>query len=97
MAKTYYVYILFNKNRRLYIGVTSDLAKRLYDHKHHLVNGFTKDYNIEQLAYCETGHDALGAIKREKVLKGWRREKKVALIERTNPKWRDLAEEWTGS
>ena len=92
--KQYYVYILSNKNRRIYIGMTSNLNHRIYQHKHHLIDGFTKRYNIEQLVYYEITEDVWAAINREKQLKNWRREKKIHLIESVNPEWVDLAKDW---
>ena len=91
----YYVYILTNWNDRvMYIGVTNDLRRRLYEHKEELVDGFTKDYRVHKLVYFETTSDVKAAIEREKQLKGWRREKKNGLVERLNPTWRDLSEDW---
>ena len=92
--KQYYVYILSNKNRRLYIGISSNLNHRIHQHKHHLVDGFTKRYNIDELVYFECTEDVWSAINREKQLKKWRREKKIRLIESVNPKWNDLAADW---
>ncbi len=89
--KTYYVYCLSNINNRvLYIGVTNDLLRRVYEHKHHLVSGFTAKYNVTKLIYFEQTNDAQSAIRREKQLKGWRREKKENLINQFNPGWKDL-------
>lgn len=89
----YYVYILTNdRDKLLYIGVTNDLQRRVYEHKNGLFEGFTKDYGIHKLVYYEMCHDVKDAIKREKQLKNWRREKKIALIERMNPNWKDLGE-----
>ena len=89
--KTYYVYCLSNINNRvLYIGVTNDLLRRVYEHKHHLVSGFTAKYNVTKLIYFEQTDDAQSAIRREKQLKGWRREKKENLINQFNPEWKDL-------
>jgi putative endonuclease len=79
--RSYYVYILASKSRRLYIGVTNDLERRLYEHKNKLADGFTKRYSIDRLVYYEEGSDILSAIEREKQLKGWLRVKKIALIE----------------
>ena len=91
--RDYYVYILTNKtNKLLYIGVTNNLQRRIYEHKNKLVDGFTKDYQIDKLVYFETCHSAEDAIKREKQLKGWKREKKIALIEQMNRYWKDLEE-----
>ena len=91
--RDYYVYILTNKtNKLLYIGVTNNLQRRLYEHKNKLVDGFTKDYQIDKLIYYEVCHSAEDAIRREKQLKGWKREKKIALIEQMNRCWKDLGE-----
>ncbi len=92
----YFVYILTNKSRILYIGVTNDLARRIYQHKNKLIDGFTKKYNITQLVYFEETSNVLEAIAREKQLKGWRRSKKIALIESSNPDWRDLGTDLLG-
>ena len=90
MEKQYYVYILSSVSKVIYIGVTSDLAKRVYEHKQGEVDGFTKKYKVKSLAYYEVTNDVNGAIQREKQLKAWRREKKVKLIETMNPDWTDL-------
>ena len=88
----YYVYILANGRRgTIYIGVTNDLVRRAYEHRNRLVKGFTSKYHIDQLVYYEAHSTAMSAIEREKQLKGWKREKKIALIESTNPQWLDLA------
>jgi putative endonuclease len=87
----YYVYIVTNKNNAvLYIGVTSSLEGRIFDHRERLIEGFTKTYQATKLIYYEDYPDPRSAIAREKQLKGWRREKKIALIEKLNPRWRDL-------
>lgn len=87
------VYILASKrNGTLYIGVTSDLVKRIWEHKNQLVEGFTKKYHVHQLVYFEQHQDMLSAITREKQLKKWNRAWKIALIEEENPDWRDLWE-----
>jgi putative endonuclease len=92
----YYVYIVTNKNDSvLYIGVTSDLDCRIYEHRERLTEGFTKQYQATKLIYYEDYPDPLSAIDREKQLKGWRREKKIALIQKRNPRWNDLFEEIT--
>ncbi len=89
--KTYYVYILANyTNTTLYIGVTNDLDRRMYEHKNEFVDGFTKTYHINKLVYCEECKDVKNAIAREKQLKKWRRDKKEALINSANPEWKDL-------
>ena len=91
----YCVYILSNwDDTVLYIGVTGNLPRRLYEHKNGLVDGFTKKYNIHKLVYYEHTNDVYSAISREKQLKKWRREKKNHLIESTNPQWRDLSLDW---
>ncbi|MBI2607535.1 MAG: GIY-YIG nuclease family protein [Candidatus Doudnabacteria bacterium] len=90
----YYIYILASKrNGTLYIGVTSDLVKRVYEHKNNFVQGFTERYNVHTLVYFEVVEDAESAIKREKQLKTWKRKWKLELIETNNPDWRDLYEE----
>jgi putative endonuclease len=94
MMKTYYVYILSSISGTLYIGVTNDLTRRLYEHKHGLVEGFSKKYNVHRLIYYEETGDINVAIGREKEIKKWRRSKKIALIKSMNPKWQDLSEDW---
>jgi putative endonuclease len=87
----YYIYILTNKrNGTLYIGVTSNLVKRAYEHKNNIIDGFTKKYNIHKLAYYEITNDVESAIRREKQLKKWNRKWKMNLIEKNNPEWKDL-------
>ena len=91
----YYVYILSNWNNKvLYTGMTNNLERRLYEHKHHLVKGFTSKYNVGKLVYFDCTEDVKQAIEREKQIKGWIRAKKIALIEQMNPGWRDLSEDW---
>jgi len=91
MEKTYYVYILTNKtNKVLYTGVTSDLKRRVYEHKHKLVEGFTTKYNVNRLVYYEVSNDVYAAISREKQIKGGSRQRKVDLINSVNKEWRDL-------
>ena len=91
----YYVYILANwDDSVLYIGVTGNLNKRLYEHRSHLADGFTKKYNVHKLVYFEQTTDVNSAIAREKQLKGWTRKKKVDLISKTNPEWIDLSATW---
>jgi putative endonuclease len=95
--REHYVYIMSNVLNRLgtlYIGVTSDLEGRVYQHKRKLTPGFTSRYNIRFLVYAEDYPYADDAIAREKQLKGWRRDRKIALIEAENPDWRDLSEGW---
>ena len=91
----YYIYILSNWcDSVLYLGVTSNLLRRLYEHKNHLVKGFTKKYNVHKLVYFETTGDVRAALEREKQLKGWTRAKKNALIAKSNPTWVDLSADW---
>ena len=78
----------------LYVGMTNDIKKRVYQHKNHLITGFTDKYNVDQLLYVDTTSDPVSAIRREKQLKKWRREKKVALLDLQNPDWKDLSEDW---
>ena len=92
--KQYYVYIMTNRSGTLYTGMTNDLRRRVWQHKQKLVEGFTKRYNITRLVYYEETPDVDGAIAREKQIKSWRREKKVALIESVNSGWKDLSEGW---
>lgn len=92
--KHYYVYIMTNRSRTLYTGVTNNLERRVYEHKNKLVPGFTSKYNITQLAYYEETNDVQVALAREKQIKGWLRSKKIALIESINPQWKDLSLEW---
>jgi putative endonuclease len=94
VAVTYYVYILASRSRNLYIGVTNDLERRVYEHKKKLVPGFTTKYNIDRLVYFETTQDVEVAISREKQIKGWLRTKKISLIESMNPTWDDLSARW---
>ena len=90
--KNYWVYILSNKNGVLYIGVTSDLSRRIYEHKQKLIDGFSKKYNITQLVYAEEFYDINEAIHREKCIKRWKRSWKINLIKSQNPDWNDLYE-----
>ena len=92
--KEYWVYIATNASRTLYTGVTKDLSRRMYEHKNRLVPGFTSRYRIDRLAYFECTSDVGVAIAREKQIKGWRREKKIWLVESVNPRWEDLSAEW---
>ncbi|MBR1373348.1 GIY-YIG nuclease family protein [bacterium] len=90
-AKQYYVYILFSKkNGTLYTGVTSNLIKRIYQHKNKLVEGFTQKYNVDKLGYFEICDDIYSAIAREKQIKAGNRKNKIKLIETNNPNWIDL-------
>jgi len=92
--KDYYVYIMSNKSKTLYIGMTNDIIKRVYEHKNKLVDGFTKKYNITKLVYYESTPDVSSAIKREKQLKNWHRQWKINLIESMNSEWQDLSSNW---
>jgi putative endonuclease len=91
---TFWVYILSSRTGTPYIGVTGYLFRRIFHHKVDSIEGFTKQYQVHRLVYYETYDDVHNAIRREKQLKGWRRAKKVALIEKMNPRWADLAENW---
>ena len=88
----YFVYIMSSYRGTLYTGVTNDLARRVYEHRSKLLNGFTGRYNVTKLVYYETTMEVESAIAREKQIKGWLRSKKAALIESVNPYWVDLAE-----
>ena len=92
--REYCVYVMTNRSKTLYVGVTNDLVRRVYEHKEKLVPGFTTRYNLTQLAYYEGTSDVTAAIRREKEMKGWLRRKKVALIESVNPDWEDLSAGW---
>ena len=92
--KQYFVYILFSKqNGTLYVGVTSDLVKRIWEHKNHVIKGFTDKYNVDKLGYFESYKDPITAINREKQLKSGNRKHKLDLIETHNPEWIDLYNE----
>jgi len=93
-VNTYYVYIMTNRSKTLYTGVTNDLYRRVYEHKQKLIPGFTQKYNINRLVYYEETSDVREAIAREKQIKGWLRAKKIALIESANPQWHDLSADW---
>ena len=89
--RTAYVYLMASKrNGTLYVGVTTDLFRRVYEHKHDSVEGFTKRYQVHHLVWYEKCDDVRAAIAREKQIKKWKREWKVRLIEESNPDWRDL-------
>lgn len=89
----YYVYLLTNSNNQvLYVGVTNDLRRRVYEHKNKFVKGFTEKYNVNKLFYFEQTMDIVSAITREKEIKKWRREKKNNLVIQVNPNWNDLSE-----
>jgi putative endonuclease len=89
--KRYYVYILASRrNGALYIGVTNNIARRVYEHKNDLISGFTRKYKVHRLVYYEQFGNVVSALRREKSLKKWNRKWKLELIERANPDWRDL-------
>jgi len=92
--RRYHFYIMASRSRTLYCGVTSKLEKRVWQHKNHRLSGFTNCYNVERLVYFERYSDIRNAINREKQIKRWSRQKKLALIERANPTWLDLSEGW---
>jgi len=94
--KKFYVYIMASRSRTLYVGVTNDLERRVDEHKRGQLPGFTSRYRVSRLVYFEATENVESAIAREKEIKGWRREKKVALIESSNPTWEDLSAEWLG-
>jgi len=92
--KQYFVYFMSNKSRRLYVGITSKLYKRVFQHKNKVLPGFTARYNFDMLVYYEEFSQVASALTREKEIKGWRREKKLKLILAENPDWADLSLEW---
>jgi putative endonuclease len=92
--KNYYIYIMSNRSGTLYVGMTNDIKKRVYQHKNHLIQGFTDKYNIDRLLCVETTSDPISAIRREKQIKRWRRGKKIALVESQNPGRKDLSANW---
>jgi putative endonuclease len=94
MDHEYWVYIVASRTGTLYIGVTNNLYRRIWEHKNGMIEGFSKQYHCDRLVYREGFDDVKKTIDREKQLKGWRRSKKIALIESRNPRWQDLAEKW---
>jgi len=92
--REYYVYIMTSQSRTLYTGVTNNLQRRIYEHKHKLLPGFTSRYNINVLVYYESYADIQEAIAREKQIKGWLRARKIALVDSVNPRWDDLSAGW---
>jgi len=90
----FYVYIMASRTRVLYTGVTNNIRARTWQHKQDELPGFTREYHVHRLVYFETFKYVGNAIRREKEIKGWLRRKKIALIEKMNPTWEDLAEEW---
>lgn len=91
--KTYYVYILTNKSNTIYVGVTNDLTRRIFEHKNKLIEGFTKRYNVDKLVYFHEFRTPREAIAAEKKIKGWVRKKKMELIKSINPTFKDLSKE----
>lgn len=94
IERWYYVYIMTNRSKTLYIGITSKLRLRVFQHKTKAFKGFTSDYRIDRLVYWEQFKNVNAAIDREKQLKGWRRIKKIQLIVSMNPTWNDIAADW---
>ncbi len=93
--KKYFIYILTNWNNKvMYIGVTNNLLRRIYEHKNKIIDGFTKRYNLNKLVYYEQFYEIQLALNREKELKKWRREKKNKLVESMNKEWKDLSEDF---
>ena len=92
--RQYFVYIVASPSRTIYTGVTNNLERRMWEHKHKLFKGFTAKYGVDRLVYVEEYVNINDAIGREKEIEAWRREKKLALIEADNPKWRDLSHDW---
>ena len=92
---TYYVYILTSQNNKvMYVGVTNNIKRRLYEHRNGILKGFTKEYNVHKLVYLEQFPYSINAIEREKQIKGWKREMKNKLVETQNPMWEDLGMKW---
>ncbi len=96
VPRQYYVYIMANSRHRLYVGVTNDLVRRVYEHQNKLTAGFASKYDMNMLMYYESTEDVEAAITREKQLKGWLRSRKIELIEAFNPLWKNLSMEWYG-
>ena len=94
MRKRFFVYIMSSKSGTLYTGMTNSLDRRVFEHEHHLVRGFTAKYDCIRLVWFEEWSDVRSALARETQIKGWRRTKKIDLIEGLNPHWNDLAENW---
>ncbi len=92
--RSYYVYIMSNTSRVLYVGVTNDLMRRVFEHQNRLTPGFTRKYNVHDLVWFEETSNVRSAIEREKQVKGWSRWKKLKLIGETNPAWMDLSRDW---
>jgi putative endonuclease len=95
-SSSYYVYLLTNWNDKvMYVGVTNNLERRVFEHKNKLVDGFTKRYNLSKLVYFEETCDVRAALEREKEIKKWRREKKDKLVNQVNHEWRDLSQDFS--
>ena len=94
MPRSYYVYVMASISRVLYVGMTNDLRRRVWEHKLGQTPGFTKRYNVNRLVYFVATNDVRVAIEREKQIKGWSRSKKIKLIEEGNPDWKDLSQDW---
>jgi putative endonuclease len=94
LAKQYFVYIMASQSRVIYTGLSSKLKERVFEHKQHVYPGFTSRYNATTLVFYESYDAVQQAINREKEIKGWRRSKKIALIDSINPKWNDLSVGW---
>lgn len=94
IMKQFYVYILTNFSKTLYMGITNDLQRRVFEHKNKIDLGFTSKYNIDKLVYFETFPTPTEAITREKQIKGWIRKRKLELVEKSNSKWQDLSKDW---
>jgi putative endonuclease len=93
-TRTFHVYIMTNVSGTLYTGVTNNIERRVYEPQNHVTAGFTAKYRISKLLYYEEHDSASTAIAREKQIKGWRRRRKIELIESVNPNWKDLAADW---
>ena len=92
--REYFVYIVASPSRTAYVGMTNNLERRMYEHKHKLFKGFTAKYGVDRLVFMESFASVQDAIAREKEPKGWRRERKIVLVEAENPKWWDLSHDW---
>ena len=92
--RVYYVYVMANASGTLYTGMTNDIRRRVMEHKEGSIEGFTKKYKINRLLFYEEFGTAIEAIETEKQIKGWKRQKKIELINRQNPMWEDLSREW---
>jgi putative endonuclease len=93
-TREYFVYTMASISRVIYVGMTNDLGRRVLEHKAKQTEGFTQKYNVNRLVHFEVTRDVREALAREKQIKGWRRSKKIELIEQTNPGWHDLSADW---